>query len=73
MMILIVVLITALSYTGQASLKLLKANDDWYNYNTVEGKTARIEIESDKNMSLSYIKKLYKRFETVIGNGYMAL
>ena len=71
MMILIVVLITALSYTGQASLKLLKANDDWYNYNTVEGKTARIEIESDKNMSLSYIKKLYKRFETVIGNGYM--
>ncbi len=71
MMILIIVLITALSYTGQASLKLLKANDDWYNYNTVEGKTARIEIESDKNMSLSYIKKLYKRFETVIGNGYM--
>ncbi len=71
MMILIIVLITALSYTGQASLELLKANDDWYNYNTVEGKTARIEIESDKNMSLSYIKKLYKRFQTVIGNGYM--
>ena len=71
MMILIIALITALAYTGQASLKLLKANDNWYNYNLVQGKTAKAEIYNDKSMSVSYAKKVYHRFQTVIGKGYM--
>lgn len=71
MMILIIALITALAYTGQASLKLLKANDNWYNYNLVQGKTAKAEIYNDKPMSVSYAKKVYHRFKTVIGKGCM--
>ncbi len=71
MMILIIALITALAYTGQASLKLLKANDNWYNYNLVQGKTAKAEIYNDKPMSVSYAKKIYHRFQPVIGKGYM--
>lgn len=71
MMILIIALITALSYTGQASLKLLKVNDNWYNYNNVEGKTAKGEIWTENTMSLSYVHKLYKRFQSVMGSGYM--
>lgn len=71
MIILIIALITALSYTGQASIKLLKTNDNWFNYNSVEGKTARGEISATKPMSLSYVQKLYKRFRPVMGSGYM--
>ena len=71
MMILIIALITALAYTGQASLKLLKANDNWYNYNLVQGKTAKAEIYNDKPMSVSYAKKIYHRFQTVMGKGCM--
>ena len=71
MMIVIIALITALAYTGQASLKLLKANDNWYNYNLVQGKTAKAEIYNDKPMSVSYAKKIYHRFQPVIGKGYM--
>lgn len=71
MIILIIALITALSYTGQVSIKLLKANDNWFNYNSMEGKTARGEISVSKPMSLSYVQKLYKRFQPVMGSGYM--
>lgn len=71
MIILIIALITALSYTCQVSIKLLKANDNWFNYNSVEGKTARGEILATKPMSLSYVQKLYKRFQPVMGSGYM--
>ena len=71
MMIVIIALITALAYTGQASLKLLKANDNWYNYNLVQGKTAKAEIYNGKPMSVSYAKKIYHRFQPVIGKGYM--
>lgn len=71
MMIVIIALITALAYTGQASLKLLKANDNWYNYNLVQRKTAKAEIYNDKPMSVSYAKKIYHRFQPVIGKGYM--
>ncbi len=71
MIIIIIALITALSYTGQASLKLLKANDNWYNYNLVEGKTAKGEILTENPMSLHYVKELYKQFQSVMGNGYL--
>lgn len=71
MMILIIALITALSYSGQASLKPLLANDNWYNYNNVDGKTAKGEIWTDKPVALSYAKKIYKRFNSVMGSGYM--
>lgn len=71
MIIFIIALITALSYTGQASLKLLTANDSWYNYHFVQGKTARADIWSENPMSLSYVQKLYKRFQPVMGSGYM--
>ncbi len=71
MIILVLALITALSYTGQASLKLLKANDDWYYYHFVGGKTARADILTEKPMSLSYVHGLYDRFRPVMGNGYM--
>lgn len=71
MMIIIIALITTLSYAGQASLKLLKANDNWYNYNSVEGKTAKGEIWTDNPMSLHYVKGLYKRFQPVLGSGYL--
>jgi len=71
MIILVIALITALSYTGQASLKLLKANDNWYNYNLVGGKTAKGEIWTEKPMSLSYVHELYNRFQPVMGSGYM--
>lgn len=71
MMILIIALITALAYTGKASLKLLKANDDAYNYNLVQGKTAKAELYNDKPISVSYAKKVYRRFKPVSGKGYM--
>lgn len=71
MIILIIALITALSYTGQASIKLLKENDNWFNYNAVEGKTARGEFMATKPMSLPYVQKLYKRLQPVMGSGYM--
>lgn len=71
MIIIIIALITMLSYTGQASLKLLKANDNWYNYNLVEGKTAKGEIWTENPMSLHYVKELYKQFQSVLGNGYL--
>ncbi|MDE6566983.1 MAG: FtsX-like permease family protein [Lachnospiraceae bacterium] len=71
MIIFIVALITALSYTGQASLKLLMANDSWYHYNLVGGKTAMGEIWAEKTMSLSYVHGLYDRFQPVMGSGYM--
>lgn len=71
MIIIIIALITALSYTGQASLKLLMANDNYYNYHFVEGKTAKGEIWSEKPMSLSYVRELYDRFQPVMGSGYM--
>lgn len=71
MMIFIVALITALSYTGQASLKLLTANDHWYHYHSVAGKTAMGEIWTEKTMSLSYVHELYDRFYPVMGSGYM--
>ncbi len=69
--ILIIAIITALSYTGQVSIKLLEANDNWFNYNSMEGKMAKGEISSTKPMSLSYVQKLYKRFQPVMGSGYM--
>ena len=73
MLILIIALITALSYTGQVSLKLLNANGEVYNSNLVQGKTARGLLETDTTipLSLSYVKKIYKRFQPVMGNGYM--
>lgn len=71
MIIFIIALITALSYTGQASLKLLMANDSWYHYNFVGGKTALGEIWAEKTMSLSYVHGLYDRFQSVMGSGYM--
>lgn len=71
MMIFIIALITALSYTGQASLKLLTANDSWYHYHYVDGKAARGEIRTEKPMSLSYVHGLYDRFQPVMGSGYM--
>lgn len=52
-------------------LKLLKSNDNWYNYNLVEGKTAKGEIWAENPMSLDYVKKLYKRFQSVLGSGYL--
>lgn len=71
MLIFIVALITALSYTGQASLKLLTANSNWYLYHSVAGKTAKEEIWTEKTMSLSYVHKLYDRFQPVMGSGYI--
>ena len=71
MMILIIALITAIAYTGQASLKLLKANDNWYNYCSVQGKEAKAELYNDKPLSVSYAKKIYHRFEPVLGGGFM--
>lgn len=71
MIIIIIALITAISYSGQASLKLLTANDNWYHYNSVQGKTANAEIWSEEPMSLSYVHELYNRFQSVMGSGYM--
>lgn len=71
MIIIIIALITALSYTGQASLKLLKSNDNWYHYHSMDGKMAKGEIWTESPLSLHYVRELNERFESVRGNGYL--
>ena len=67
LMLLVVALITALSYTGQASLRLLMANDNWYNYNRVEGKQGVGELSASQSISLSYARKLKERLQPALG------
>lgn len=70
LIILIIALITMLSYTGQTTLKLLAANDRWYNYHSLEGKDARAELTSNHSMSLEYAQKIYKMCQPVLKDGY---
>jgi len=65
MIIFIIALITALAYTGQASMKLLEANNTSYYYGLMQGKSAYGEINTESPMSLSCVKQLDKRFQSV--------
>ena len=57
MIIFIIALITALAYTGQASMKLLEANNTSYYYGLMQGKSAYGEINTESPMSLSCVKQ----------------
>lgn len=71
MIILIIALITALAYTGQASMKLLEINNNSYYYDLMQGKAACGEIQTQNPMTLSYVRQLSKRFQSVIDGGFM--
>lgn len=65
MIILIIALITTFAYTGQASMKLLEANHTSYYYSLMQGKPAWAEINTETPMTLSYVRKLDERFQSV--------
>lgn len=65
MIIFIIALITTLAYTGQASMKLLEANNTSYYYGLMQGKSACAEINTESPMTLSYVKQLDERFQSV--------
>lgn len=64
MIIFIIGLITTLAYTGQASMKLLEANNTSYYYGLMQGKSAYGEINTESPMLLSCVQHLDKRFQS---------
>lgn len=70
MIIFIIALITTLAYTGQASMKLLEANNTSYYYGLMQGKSAYVTMNTDRPMTLSYVKQLEERFQLVSDRCY---